>query len=138
MGQGLAPIVLIVEDDQSCRELIAEVVQDLGFSVRAHDRAAQTLALIRKERPALVVLDKMLPDGDGAGVLRAIREDRDISSVPVLFCTAAMFDLPDPSRPRPDPYTAVITKPFHIDAFGQMIMELVAMSSASSPISQHP
>jgi len=96
MGQGLSPTVLIVEDDQSCGELIAEVVQDLGFFARMHDRVEQTLALIRQERPALVVLDKMLPD------------------------------------------TAVVAKPFHIEAFGQMIMELVAVSSDPSPISQHP
>ena len=129
MGQGLSPTVLIVEDDRSCSELIAEVVQDLGFFARMHDRVEQTLALIRQERPALVILDVVLPDGNGIGVLRAIREDRDISSVPVLFCTAAMFDPPDLRHPMADPYTAMIAKPFHIDAFGRMVMQLAGVSS---------
>lgn len=132
MGQEVPATVLIVEDDRSCSELIAEVVQDLGFFARVHDRVEQTLALIRQERPALVILDVVLPDGDGVGVLRAIRGESELSNVPVLLCTAAMFYSPDLRHPAADPYTAVIAKPFHIDAFGRMVMQLARMSA--SPI----
>lgn len=130
MGQGVPATVLIVEDDRSCSELIAEVVQDLGFFARVHDRVEQTLALIRQERPALVILDVVLPDG--VGVLRAIRGESDLSNVPVLLCTAAMFYSPDLRHPAADPYTAVVAKPFHIDAFGRMVMQLARMPA--SPI----
>ena len=128
MGQGVPATVLIVDDDPSCSELIAEVVQDLGFFARVHDRVEQTLALIRQERPALVVLDVVLPDGDGVGVLQAMRQESDLTSVPVLLCTAALFYSPDLRRPAADPYTAVIAKPFHIDAFGRMVMQLASLS----------
>ena len=49
---------------------------------------ADALELIRRERPAAIILDVMLPDVNGWHILRAIRRDRDTRDVPVVMCSA--------------------------------------------------
>lgn len=120
------PSVLIIEDDQGCSDLISDVVQDMGYTVAVHDRAADAMAVIHEQRPILLVLDVMLPDGDGFAVLRAIRDDPLVGDLPVLLCTAALFEIAGMQWPGGDPHTQIIAKPFHIDAFASMLTWLLA------------
>ncbi|HWE62958.1 MAG TPA: response regulator [Chloroflexota bacterium] len=113
----MMPTILVIEDDQGCSELIAEIVQGLGFAVSLHDRASQALALIRAQRPDVLVLDIMLPDGDGLAVLQEIRRDPALYDLPVLLCTAALFELTGRQKPVDDPRTELMLKPFHIEDF---------------------
>ena len=76
---------LIIEDDLGAAEAVAEKVALAGFnSVVAHT-AAEGLAAFRTEQPALIVLDLMLPDGDGLDVCREIRRE---AATPVIMLTA--------------------------------------------------
>lgn len=117
--------ILVIEDDQGCSELIAEVVQDMGLSVVVADRAGEALALIRATAPAAVILDIMLPDGDGISLLHAIRTDPASRDVPVLLCTAALLEITGMQKPVNDPRTQLIIKPFHIDAFSRALADLL-------------
>ncbi|PID40340.1 MAG: DNA-binding response regulator [Proteobacteria bacterium] len=77
--------ILVVEDDESIRSLIALYLEREGFvPVTAGDGAA-ALALARSRRPALVILDLMIPHIDGWEVCRRLRQDSD---VPVIMLTA--------------------------------------------------
>jgi CheY-like chemotaxis protein len=118
--------VLVIEDDQGCSELIAEVVRDMDLDVVVHDRASEALQVIREQQPAVVVLDIMLPDGDGLSVLQAVRNDPASRDVPVLLCTAALFEITGLEKPVSDPHTQLILKPFHIDAFIAILTKLLA------------
>ena len=77
--------ILLVEDDQSIREITRLGLESAGFTV---DTAADGLAAIEqfgRNRPDLVVLDVMLPKRDGLEVCRTIRSE---SAVPVVMLTA--------------------------------------------------
>ena len=75
----------MIEDEASIREPLTDALGREGFDVAAADTAAGGLDAFRKRPPDLVLLDVMLPDGDGRDVLREIRAG---SRVPVVMLTA--------------------------------------------------
>ncbi len=77
--------ILLVEDESSISEPLARALEREGFDVAVVDTAAGTVEAFRARRPDLVLLDVMLPDGDGKDVLRELRQ---VSRVPVVMLTA--------------------------------------------------
>ena len=78
--------LLVVDDEPFLREAVAASLRFLGYQVTTADTAAGALRLARDRAFDLVVLDVMLPDGDGFEVVRRLR--RDGFGVPVIFLTA--------------------------------------------------
>lgn len=77
-------IIQVVEDDKFMREVMTtKLVQD-GFTVTPSEDGAAALAAMRERRPHLVLLDIMLPGMDGFDVLKYMREDKQLSAVPVV------------------------------------------------------
>jgi DNA-binding response OmpR family regulator len=77
--------ILLVEDELSISEPLARALEREGFDVAIADTAAAAVEGFRARRPDLVLLDVMLPDGDGRDVLRQLRQ---VSRVPVVMLTA--------------------------------------------------
>jgi two-component system response regulator RegX3 len=77
--------VLLIEDEESIAEPLATVLRREGFAVALAGTAEEGLSNFRDQPPDVVLLDVMLPDGDGRDLLREIRRD---STVPVLMVTA--------------------------------------------------
>ncbi len=78
--------VLVAEDDDRTREGLVELLQGEGYAVVAAGGGTEALALYRRERPDLVLLDIMMPGASGYDVCREIR--RDDRQVPILFLSA--------------------------------------------------
>ncbi|MBX7077581.1 MAG: response regulator transcription factor [Nannocystaceae bacterium] len=66
--------VLVVEDDENLRVALTDNLSEEGYAVHAVAGAAAALAMARERNFAVVVLDIMLPDGDGYSVCRQLRE----------------------------------------------------------------
>jgi len=66
--------ILLVDDEQDIRELLALLLADLGFSVLTAEDGDQGLALFKTARPAIVLTDIKMPGLDGIGLLKAIKE----------------------------------------------------------------
>jgi two-component system response regulator RegX3 len=77
--------VLLVEDEASIAEPLAEAIGREGFETRVAGTAAESLALAAEIEPDLVLLDVMLPDGSGFDVCRELRQR---SRVPIIMLTA--------------------------------------------------
>jgi two-component system response regulator RegX3 len=77
--------ILVIEDEASIAEPLAAALERDGFEAVLAATAADGLEAARTRTPDLVLLDVMLPDGDGREVLRALRER---SRVPVVMLTA--------------------------------------------------
>jgi two-component system, OmpR family, response regulator RegX3 len=77
--------VLLVEDERSISEPLADALKREGFDVHVAGSAAAGLEMFSAQAPDLVLLDVMLPDGDGRDVLREIRQR---SRTPVVMLTA--------------------------------------------------
>ncbi|MCK7550880.1 MULTISPECIES: response regulator transcription factor [Marinobacter] len=77
--------VLLVEDDDELRQLLARYLTNQGFSVREAATGNDGLSLARGQNCDIVVLDIMLPDISGLDVLRALRAE---THLPVVLLTA--------------------------------------------------
>jgi len=82
------PLVLVVDDNVDIAVLVTIHVERLGCRViTAHD-GAEALALVRERRPALVVLDVMMPLLNGYEVCKLVRTDPDTRETPIILLTA--------------------------------------------------
>jgi two-component system, OmpR family, response regulator RegX3 len=77
--------ILVVEDEESIAEPLAAALEREGFATVVSSTVGDALEAFRTRSPDLVLLDVMLPDGDGRDVLRQIRAS---SRVPVIMLTA--------------------------------------------------
>ncbi|MCZ2849677.1 response regulator transcription factor [Modestobacter sp. VKM Ac-2978] len=83
--------LLVVDDDDTVRELLSAALRFAGFEVASAATGTAAVAAGAEEPPDLVLLDVMLPDMDGFEVVRRLREQRTegrSGPVPVLFLTA--------------------------------------------------
>lgn len=81
-----APLILIVDDDTRLRELLARYLETHGFRVLAVANLAGMHMSLSQHHIDLIVLDLMLPDGDGIDACRQLRADK--HETPVLMLTA--------------------------------------------------
>jgi two-component system, OmpR family, response regulator RegX3 len=77
--------ILLVEDERAISEPLVPALEREGFDVQLAENAADALRRFQERQPDLVLLDVMLPDGDGRDVLRTLRQT---SRVPVVMLTA--------------------------------------------------
>jgi DNA-binding response OmpR family regulator len=82
--------VLVVEDEASIASFVAAYLKNAGYLVRTTPSGSEALRLVDSEKPALVVLDLMLPDLDGVEVCKRIRQQGEL---PVLMLTARDEDV---------------------------------------------
>ncbi len=82
--------ILIVDDETHIVDLVRMYLERDGFRVDSAADGAQGLRLISEQRPALVILDLMLPEVDGLEVCRRVRADSD---VPIVMLTARDEDV---------------------------------------------
>jgi DNA-binding response OmpR family regulator len=80
--------VLLVEDESDVVDLLRYNLNKAGFSVLIAGDGLLGLEMARKNRPEIIVLDLMLPGMDGYSVCRALKQDSDTESLPVLMLTA--------------------------------------------------
>ncbi|MBJ7355577.1 MAG: response regulator transcription factor, partial [Thermoleophilaceae bacterium] len=77
--------ILVVEDEASISEPLSSALEREGFAPAVAKTAAEALSMARSTDPELILLDLMLPDGDGRDVCREIRG---FSEVPIIMLTA--------------------------------------------------
>jgi DNA-binding response OmpR family regulator len=80
--------ILVVDDDAKIVRLVKTYLEREGFRVATAGDGPAALEAIEAQRPALVVLDLMLPELDGRAVLRAVRRDEEAGTTPVLILSA--------------------------------------------------
>lgn len=85
MGQEKArPVILIVEDDDSIREIVQRVLEDEGYAIQIAENGVRGLEQFYLTLPDLIVLDVKMPEMDGWEMLERLRE---ISGCPVIMLT---------------------------------------------------
>jgi two-component system, OmpR family, response regulator len=109
---GMGATILVVEDEPAISELIAAVLRYEGFEVITAMTGNDGVRATRAQRPDLILLDVMLPDGDGFRVQERLNLERD--ETPIVFLTAK--DTPaDKVRGLTLGADDYITKPFNVD-----------------------
>ncbi len=82
------PIVLVVEDDKDILELLAYTLRGAGFDAVTAEDGINALVQARRHRPAIVILDLMLPGMDGLDVCRELKRGAETAQIPVIMLTA--------------------------------------------------
>ena len=80
--------ILVVEDNQLNRELIVDLLEAAGYAVLQADDGLGFLERVKRERPALVLLDIQLPGVDGFTLVRQLKADAETRGIPVIVTTA--------------------------------------------------
>ena len=105
----------VLEDDPDIAALEADLLREMGFSVVTCSRIVELGDLMDVALPHLMVIDVMLPDGDGGDITELLRSAW--PGIPAVFVSAA-------SRERLaelEPLGPVVAKPFNLDAFREAI-----------------
>src|SRR5687767_397003 len=84
----MASNILIVDDEESVRQLLRLMLRTFNVNVREAADGSEALDRISEEQPSLVILDVMMPKIDGLTLLKQLRADPKTASLPVLLFTA--------------------------------------------------
>jgi adenylate cyclase len=79
--------ILVIDDDPTARELISDHLRAEGFSVATAAGGLEGLQRAKELRPLAITLDVIMPDLDGWSVLAALRQDAELSEIPVIMVT---------------------------------------------------
>jgi signal transduction histidine kinase/DNA-binding response OmpR family regulator len=93
-----AGTVLVVEDESATRRMLRRLFKKQGWTVVEAEDGSVALERIAKQRPALIVLDLMLPTMDGFAFVEAVRQQEDWRTIPIIVLTAK--DLTPEERQR--------------------------------------
>jgi CheY-like chemotaxis protein len=81
--------VLVVDDERDLREGIAECLESEGYAVEQAKNGREALQLVASSRPAVILLDLMMPVMSGWQVIEALRASPTLRTIPVIVISAA-------------------------------------------------
>ena len=120
-------MILIVDDDRSCRMSLMRLLQGMRYQVMAAGSAAEALRIALHETPTVVLMDIHLDDHNGIDVARALKEHSSLAETRIIALSASAMR-------RDSEFDAlfhrVLVKPCQADAFREAIDGCVAPSGA--------
>lgn len=116
--------ILIVDDEPNILISLEYLMKREGYEVFVARDGDEALAVIRRERPALVLLDVMMPGKSGFEVCGAVRADEALAATKIVLLTAKGRDT-DVAKGLALGATAYITKPFSTRELAQRVRELL-------------
>jgi|AMWB02.1.fsa_nt_gi CheY-like chemotaxis protein len=120
MSEMNKPTILIVDDHRPVGMLLENVLRLHGYGVLYAETGSEGLELARREGPALILLDIMMPEMDGFRVCEALKADERTREIPVVFVTAR-GEAPAVERAKAVGGAGFIRKPFK----SQQIVEVL-------------
>ena len=124
MSGAAAPLVLVVDDDPDILEAVCEILSMEGYRVAEARHGAEGLERVAAERPALILLDLMMPVMDGVAFVEALRARHPGAAIPVVVISADG----NPQRAEGLGARAFLAKPFDIEV---LLSEVAAATRGS-------
>ena len=82
---------LVVDDNEKNRMLEKDLLEVAGFEVFEAENASSGIALARKEKPDIIIMDMRLPDMLGSEAAKILRQDKETRDIPIVFVTASVM-----------------------------------------------
>ncbi|HEY6031801.1 MAG TPA: response regulator [Gaiellaceae bacterium] len=117
-------LILVADDDEDILALVSLRLRRLGYRVAEARDGEAALAEVARERPALVILDLMMPRVDGYGVIRRLRADPETASLPVVVLSARARSA-DAAAGLEAGADAYLSKPFRAEELAATIRGLL-------------
>jgi len=122
-------LVLVADDDPFNLRLLQELCEAAGHRVMAAADGGEVLDVIARERPDLILLDVSMPVLDGFEVMRVLKADADLASIPVIVVTAA-GDVDSRGQAIELGADDYVTKPFRVFEIQQRIRNALRVKAA--------
>ena len=119
-----APLVLLVEDNETNQLLLTAVLERDGYRVNVAGSAEEARKLIDGETPDLILMDLQLPGLDGLSFTRALSLDSATASIPVIAVTAHVM-LGDEQQALAAGCVGYIPKPIDTRALGESLRRYI-------------
>lgn len=124
-----APLILVVEDDESIRTVITDVIGDRGLRVLAAANGADALQALDRVKPDVMVLDLLMPVMHGWGFMESYSEKTGGDPIPIVVVSV------NPALPRS--FTKfgvqqVISKPFQVSELLSAVESALAAESSAA------
>jgi DNA-binding response OmpR family regulator len=105
--------ILVIEDNHAIMDVITLILQSEAYKVEGLSRSVDMMSRIEAFEPDMMIMDIMLPDGDGRELLTQIRENESTANIPVLMISAKYTEKTlQNGKYKPNGF---LGKPFDID-----------------------
>ena len=122
-------LILVVEDHERNRRLLRKVLERTGYRCIEAENGEDAIEAVRRNHPALVLMDYQLPGIDGIEAFRRIRADSSIPRMPIVAVTASAMP-EDARRMMEAGFDGFETKPISVR---KMLETIQALLRATSP-----
>jgi CheY-like chemotaxis protein len=131
----MAAQIIVVDDDPIVGSLTLELLQDAGFKAEWVSDSLKATDAIKAAKPALVILDILMPGLDGLTLLHRLKSDPETSPIKAIVVSGKSFE---PDRVRALQYGAelFIEKPYDVEVFAKKVTEILSGQGVSP--SQQP
>jgi len=85
-------IIVVIDDNRNNLMLEKDLLEVAGFEVFEAENAADGIAVAKEKRPDVIIMDVRLPDMRGTTAARMLRQDKETSSIPIVFVTASIAE----------------------------------------------
>jgi CheY-like chemotaxis protein len=127
----MSPLVLVVDDDPDILDAICDILESEGYRVSRARHGLEALQRIDAERPAIILLDLMMPVMDGVTFAQRLRdraEDGTLgASIPIVVISAEG----NPQKAAAVGAAGYLAKPFDIETLLTQVASMTASSSGS-------
>ena len=129
---GIKGPLLVVEDVPDTLQMLDVALTFKGYRVVTARNGQQALDAVKKERPALIITDILMPLMDGFSLAHRLRADPDTRNIPIVFLSATYVTPEDKQFATAIGVTRFIEKPVAIEDLAQAISELLCHSLPDS------
>ncbi len=116
--------VLVIDDNSNNLMLEKDLMEVAGFEVFEAENASGGIAIARKEKPDIIIMDVRLPDMRGSDAAKILRKDKETRDIPIVFVTASVM-----GEGREEingiPKSGFIGKPINTRTFAEEISQYI-------------
>ncbi|HTB64045.1 MAG TPA: response regulator [Opitutales bacterium] len=126
--------ILIIEDNETNLELMLFLLQEFGYEPMTALDGEEGLTAIQQERPDLVLCDIQMPNLDGYELVKIVKADPELRSIPMVAVTALAMS-GDKEKGLAAGFDSYINKPINPQSFVQEVQKMLGV--APSPVPEH-
>ena len=115
---------LVVDDNGNNLMLEKDLLEVAGFEVFKAENAAGGIAIARREKPDIIIMDLRLPDMRGSEAARILRQDKETRDIPIVFVTASVLP-EDRGEINSITNSGFILKPINTRTFAEEISQFI-------------
>jgi len=127
----MATQVIVVDDDPIVGSLTLELLKEAGFTALLIQDSMKAQEQIKRDQPALVVLDILMPGIDGLTLLHRLKSDPETEKIRAIIVSGKSFEA-EKTRARQYGAELFIEKPYDVESFGQKVTEIMKSSGVEA------